>query len=944
MTIMRKIIYSMFAGVAVLSLTSCSNDILQKNGGGVNEGDLIEFTATTTTAIDETRGAGQDPLKVSGYSKELWLIPTVEDAAKDVTRGTQLTSTSILQNFGVSAYLHGKTEDITEKSPDFFYNKEAVRDANTGKYSFSQDYYWPSANERLSFMAFAPYGSDYAVLADANANEPDKGPQKINFTVASTVTNQVDLMTATTMLQSPSTTQTPSVALAFEHQLAGIRFVIGKQFPTKGYIQKVELQYVYSGGIYTFGYGTTPGSWEYGSRANFTTTYTADEQLTGVVGQVITKPAQTFLMIPCTFANNDAAKVVIDYWDGYAVHTVEASLADVTWEAGKTYTYELSSQNLTKLKVQSIGFASTVSGAPKTKWTTGDKVGLYVVQGKNAQGETDGHTLRYSNIPVTATVTQVNNNDVVTWSVDHGTSAGNIYKLPGDSYYFYYPYVDGNPPGYPNECNQVDADACTFFSSLISAHTVAEDQQLLADFKNSDLQVAKAICPEDNGSNLPASTVKVNSMSRQVGLARFKFATEKTIYQTITHTYSGANATTQTTNQSGSVKIYPSSNFSGRTPYLGDGGIYFYYTKADEETTFNSNSSDVNKWKNAVTVTLAAGAYTADADMVTVEDYRTDWPSITVVWKFPYNTKKGPYTLASIDAGTYSIECWGADGGIPPSIGKNEQGKGGYTYGEIVMPSGVSLYVFVGGQGLASSETANAGGYNGGGEAQYGSYYPSGGGGATDVRLNNGGGVWNNIPSLKTRIMVAGGGGGTGNLNSTNPWTVYHYEIFGGCGGGLYGGNGGYYDLKTNDKEGLANTSSVGAGQTTSGEPNQYSTAGGFGYAGGFSNGYGGGGGGGWYGGNRGFGHGGSGGSSFISGHPGCDAVYSTNDNTIVHKGPSTTMTISDVEYRFTSTQMIDGKGRSWTTADQTYGNTPAVGRPSNPGNYNGYARITYYH
>ena len=90
----------MFAGVAVLSLTSCSNDILQKNGGGVNEGDLIEFTATTTTAIDETRGAGQDPLKVSGYSKELWLIPTVEDAAKDVTRGTQLTSTSILQNFG----------------------------------------------------------------------------------------------------------------------------------------------------------------------------------------------------------------------------------------------------------------------------------------------------------------------------------------------------------------------------------------------------------------------------------------------------------------------------------------------------------------------------------------------------------------------------------------------------------------------------------------------------------------------------------------------------------------------------------------------------------------------------------------------------------------------------------------------------------------------------
>ena len=526
---MKKIFYILCAGVTAIGIASCTGDELEKSSTIVDPSAPINFTATLSPTIEVTRAA--DPLTVTGYSRELWLIPSVENTVNETTRGIQLTSTSVLNNFGVSAYLHGSTEDITQKRPDFFYNKEAVLDANTGKYSFDQDYYWPSSNERLSFMAYSPYGSALAVLADAGKLQPDPGAQKIIFTVAATVTDQVDLMTATTMLQSPSTTQTPSVELNFKHQLAGIRFVIGSQFPTKGYIQSITLNNVYSGGTYTLTDGATPGSWEYGGRTDFVTSYTADEQLTGEPGQVITKPTQTFLMLPCTFTNNDVAKVVIDYWDGYETHTVESSLAGVTWEAGKTYTYELSSQKLTKLKVQSIGFAPTVNGAPYVKWQNGDKVGMYVVKGKTDTGEPDGHTLRYSNIPVTCTVTTVGSNEVVTWEVDH-TAQGNVYKFPGDSYYFYYPYVEGNPPGYPNECNELDADAPTFFSSLITAHGVEADQSTPTNFKKSDLQVVKAVVPEDNGSNLPASTIKA-TMSRQVGLARIRLQQNDPIVTTV---------------------------------------------------------------------------------------------------------------------------------------------------------------------------------------------------------------------------------------------------------------------------------------------------------------------------------------------------------------------------------------------------------------------------
>ena len=532
----------------------------------------------------------------------MWLIPTVEDATKDATRGTQFTSQSILDNFGVSAYKHGRTEDITEKRPDFFYNKEAVRDATTGKYGFDQIFYWPSGNEYLSFMAYAPYGSNLATLADIGASEPAKGAQKISFTVAANVTDQIDLMTATAMQQYPSTTGTPNVNLQFEHQLAGIRFVVGQQFPTQGYIQKITLKNVYASGIYTLSDGATPGSWTYGSRYDYVAG-TADQELTGEVGQSITTDAQTFLMLPCSFPENDEAEVEIDYWDGYEVHTVSASLENVTWEAGKTYTYELSSQNLTKLKVQSIAFAPTIEEAPHSKWQTGDKVGLYVVQGKDAEGHTDGHTLRYKNIPVVCTVSTVGSEEVVTWTVDHTTAQGNVYKFPGDSYYFYYPYKEGTPDGYPNECNELDATAPTFFSSVINSHTVFNDQSGVApaigNFEKSDLQVARAIVPEDANSQLPASTIK-GSLSRQVGLAVIELAEVSILTDSIMLN------NVKVADQPRTV-VKAAASFVTNIPRQSGEKFYYFVKPSTSNTIFNSETGLEDTWRSSVDVSLAAG-------------------------------------------------------------------------------------------------------------------------------------------------------------------------------------------------------------------------------------------------------------------------------------------------------------------------------------------------
>ena len=87
----------------------------------------------------------------------------------------------------------------------------------------------------------------------------------------------------------------------------------------------------------------------------------------------------------------------------------------------------------------------------------------------------------------------------------------------------------------------------------------------------------------------------------------------------------------------------------------------------------------------------------------------------------------------------------------------------------------------------------------------------------------------------------------------------------------------------------------------------------------------------------------GSGGSSFISGHEGCNAVnYSASG--IQHTG-SSVFTFNGISYIFTETLMIDGGGNKWTNVQ---GSTQQMPNP-NGGYYetgvgqagNGYARIT---
>jgi len=219
---------------------------------------------------------------------------------------------------------------------------------------------------------------------------------------------------------------------------------------------------------------------------------------------------------------------------------------------------------------------------------------------------------------------------------------------------------------------------------------------------------------------------------------------------------------------------------------------------------------------------------------------------------------------ALLTTGIYKFEAWGAQGG---SYGK-AGGKGGYTSGIINISIDTPIYIYVGrcGDGLTTKT------FNGGGSSAN-QYNARSGGGATDFRLIDG--DWDNDESLKSRIMVAAGGGGS---------DYFEGGSNGGAGGGLIGIDGGYRMTYS-----FPYTVSKGGTQTSGGIGANGESAGGsgtFGVGGSSTNNHGGGGGGGYYGGGSGSYNNsvvgsGAGGSSFISGYLGCDAI----DDSGIHTG-----------------------------------------------------------
>ena len=288
---------------------------------------------------------------------------------------------------------------------------------------------------------------------------------------------------------------------------------------------------------------------------------------------------------------------------------------------------------------------------------------------------------------------------------------------------------------------------------------------------------------------------------------------------------------------------------------------------------------------------------------------------------FDYTGDIQSYTVPI--TGKYRIECWGAQGGTDGNIAG---GLGGYTSGNINLTKGRTLYVVVGQHPTGDEECYNNG------IKRYGPLLPNGkrhgsawpGGGSTDIRLIYGNGQWRNFDGIKSRIMVAAGGGGA---------CGYWIGVPGAAAGGLKGSDGElYYDESPNAITGTGGEQTQGGRNGTVAQTDCGRNQFGYSYLtngeslGRGGNGY-------YAGGNGGHGGGtvgsGAGGSSFISGHSGCNAIKEeSTEGNIVHSGQANHYS----NLVFESTILSSGK--------------ELMPSPSGTGEYghsgNGYARITF--
>ncbi|MEG2322301.1 MAG: glycine-rich protein [Bacilli bacterium] len=192
---------------------------------------------------------------------------------------------------------------------------------------------------------------------------------------------------------------------------------------------------------------------------------------------------------------------------------------------------------------------------------------------------------------------------------------------------------------------------------------------------------------------------------------------------------------------------------------------------SNENIQIKVNGFDTLKGEKIVTYTACDSSNNclSEKRIITV----VDDPIIAFTFKnFDYTGAAQEFIVPR--TGNYKLETWGASGGL---MG----GLGGYSRGNIILEQGKKIYIYVGGQGQKNNTRYGSGGYNGGGSTNNNNSINDnyGGGGATDIRFVEGtltvlasdSNVYTSyvggIDSLKSRVIVAGGGSGFGTGNGT---------------------------------------------------------------------------------------------------------------------------------------------------------------------------------
>ena len=185
----------------------------------------------------------------------------------------------------------------------------------------SNIHYWPKAASTMNFYAYYPTSISSKVTHNAGS------APVLSYTVPDNAADQIDILTSLrTGVAGDSYNQIP---VDFKHIFAAIQFSIGSNGMPSGTITGVTLNNIQYKGTYSLDGTWIPNTTD---KKSFSQTVSA---LTST-GTAITSGSTTFIMMPQTLSSD--ANITITYSNG---GTLTKAISG-TWEAGKTYTYNLS--------------------------------------------------------------------------------------------------------------------------------------------------------------------------------------------------------------------------------------------------------------------------------------------------------------------------------------------------------------------------------------------------------------------------------------------------------------------------------------------------------------------------------------------------------------------------------------------------------------------------
>ena len=284
---------------------------------------------------------------------------TVSKEAKAGTRGVPINSGNFqaeCKNFGVTAYTQGDGKLFMSDEEVSNYANEAWSPSGGARY-------WPE-DETLDFYAYAPYSFKDNKQFDNGALTIDKTDHTMSFsyTVPTTTDGndavaQPDIMFAYAACSRSTTNERGNVPLEFAHALAGVKFVASDIAGCT--INSITLKGLYGKGDCTFTPASEEGAGEENPSVTFTWSNLGDKKdFTQAFGvelndqqsgeqQITKKPETTFMMLPQEL--NDATIEINLTTKDDKQHTLVGKLASnnlTAWEAGKIYTYKISSESI----------------------------------------------------------------------------------------------------------------------------------------------------------------------------------------------------------------------------------------------------------------------------------------------------------------------------------------------------------------------------------------------------------------------------------------------------------------------------------------------------------------------------------------------------------------------------------------------------------------------